>query len=87
MSCSSIRLVSCAIADVLPPRRCYIFTFDSLGDAHAPVARRLKDYLIREAETKKGMDKHNLSDHLVETVRVEVRLTRFTCAGVFPIES
>ncbi|CDR48844.1 RHTO0S20e02608g1_1 [Rhodotorula toruloides] len=52
--------------------KCYIFTFDSLGDAHAPVARRLKEYLIREAETKKGMDKEKLSDHLVETVRVEV---------------
>ncbi|BGP27982.1 SUMO deconjugating cysteine peptidase Ulp2 [Rhodotorula toruloides] len=68
----SERVSSLVDKDGVDLNKCYILTFDSLGDAHAPVARRLKEYLIREAETKKGMDKDKLSDHLVETVRVEV---------------
>ncbi|SCZ98360.1 BZ3500_MvSof-1268-A1-R1_Chr3-2g06319 [Microbotryum saponariae] len=55
-------------ATPLPPMdvttQCYIMTFDSLGDAHRPVGKNLKDYLRREALAKKGLD---ISESWVES--------------------
>lgn len=39
--------------------RCYIYTFDSLGGVHAPVMKKLKDYLGKEAIDKKQMENHS----------------------------
>ncbi|GAA5854949.1 hypothetical protein JCM9279_003583 [Rhodotorula babjevae] len=50
--------------------RCWILTFDSLGAPHKQVANRVKDYLRREAASKRGVT--DTSWERAEAVRVEV---------------
>ncbi|SCV74614.1 BQ2448_7643 [Microbotryum intermedium] len=53
--------------------RCYIMTFDSLGDAHRLVGKNLRDYLRREALAKKGLDiSENWIDAHAEAFAVDV---------------
>ncbi|KAL6856448.1 cysteine proteinase [Trichoderma novae-zelandiae] len=40
----------------LDPTQPRIITLDSLGNAHAPTCKALKEYLIEEAKAKKGID-------------------------------
>ncbi|KAL7913846.1 hypothetical protein GGI35DRAFT_227909 [Trichoderma velutinum] len=45
-----------ATASKLNPSQPRIITLDSLGGPHAPTCKALKEYLIEEAKTKKGID-------------------------------
>ncbi|GAA5914312.1 hypothetical protein JCM8208_004431, partial [Rhodotorula glutinis] len=49
---------------------CWILTFDSLGAPHKQVANRVRDYLKREAASKRGIDE--VSTDAVQVVKVEV---------------
>ncbi|KAK4046514.1 hypothetical protein OIO90_006543 [Microbotryomycetes sp. JL221] len=70
----------------LENERCYIFVFDSLGNTHPAVSRRLRDYLLREAEDKRGVlvDPKWAEGGGIQGITVNVPLqTNFSDCGLY----
>ncbi|GAA5927358.1 hypothetical protein JCM3775_002525 [Rhodotorula graminis] len=50
--------------------KCWILTFDSLGAPHKQVANRVRDYLVREAASKRGLTETSPDE--VKVLKVDV---------------